>query len=265
MKYIIGSGWWCAINNNKDRDNYYGDDSIRSSDFHEIWINSILSNSNPERICIIDSNSPIKPNIDPILKNIVFISLNENGGHSTQHTGKYSGWMRSVLHSMSYAQSCDCDYYIYIEQDALLSGSGVIEFCINNMKKPYMFGKCNDFKNPLQQSFFLIKKDYIDIFLSNLYSINYTDKQISPERKFAIATSRLFKFIPKFIFISPRNKLMKRLTWRAQNILCRIIGSYQYLPIGYGRDRPINFLDKYFYFQHGNTDELINYKKKNDF
>lgn len=90
--------------------------------------------------------------------------------------------MRSVLHSMSYAQNCNCDYYVYIEQDVLLSGKGIVEHCIKNMRKPYMFGKCNTFKNPLQQSFFIIRKDYIDKFLSNIYSINYTDQKISPEK-----------------------------------------------------------------------------------
>lgn len=257
MKYIIGSGWWCSDHKENNRDKYFGDDSIRSVSFHKEWLNSINTNTFPDKICIIDSNSPIKPKLES--DKIIFITLNENGGHSTHHIGKYSGWMRSVLHSMSYAQNSNCEYYVYVEQDVLLSGIGIIEYCINNMKKPYMFGKCNTFKNPLQQSFFIIKKEYIDNFLSNIYSINYTDKQISPEKKFALATSYFFRLIPKFIFISPKNKLLKKLTWRIQNTICKIISNYQYLPIGYGRDRPINFNDKHYYFQHANKDEINEY------
>lgn len=259
MKYIIGSGWWCSNSNVNNRDILFGDNNIRSAQFHYDWINSVNTNTTPDRICIIDSNSPIKPPIDINNDKIIFISLNENGGHSTNHTGKYSGWMRSVLQSMSYAQNCNCDYYIYVEQDVLLSGKGIIEHCIKSMKKPYMFGKCNTFKNPLQQSFFIIRKDYIDIFLSNLYSIKYTDNQINPEKKFALASSRFFKIIPKYLFISPNNKFLKKLTWRVQNTLCKFIGNYQYLPIGYGRDRPIIFSDDYYYFQHATKEEINEY------
>ncbi|HEM6846616.1 hypothetical protein OKT23_17240 [Providencia rettgeri] len=260
MKYIIGSGWWCTDDKNNNRDRYYGDDTIRSAAFHREWLASITENTYSVKICIIDSNSPIKPPLLP--NNIIFISLNENGGHATQHTGKYSGWMRSVLHSMSYAQNSDCEYYVYVEQDVLLFGDGIIEFCISKMKKPYMFGKCNLFNNPLQQSFFIIKKDYIDIFLSNIYSIKYRDSQINPEKKFAISTSRLYKFIPKFIFLTPKNRFLKKLTWRFQNILCKLFGNYQYLPVGYGRDRPINFDDSYYYFQHASRDEINEYKSR---
>lgn len=262
MKYIIGSGWWCADNDTNNRDKYFGDDSIRSVGFHEEWKQSVYNASKPDTICIIDSNSPVKPKINR--DNIVFISLNENGGHATRHVGKYSGWMRSVLHSMSYAQNSNCDYYVYVEQDVLLVGEGIIEYCIGKMKKPYMFGKCNTFNNPLQQSFFIIKKDYIDIFLANIYLTHYSDSEINPEKKFALATSKFFKLIPKFIFITPKHKLMKKLTWRMQNILCRVIGSYDYLPVGFGRDRPINFKSKYYYFQHASKDEMNEYfSKKN--
>ncbi|WP_157922174.1 hypothetical protein, partial [Escherichia coli] len=252
MKYIVGSGWWC--NEKEDyREKCYGDNSIRGKEFHQKWYESLLLNTSPAEIYIVDSDSPIKPNFD---KRIKFVSLNENGGHSTNLTGKYSGWMRSVIHSMSYAQCCDCDYYIYVEQDVLLKGKGIVEYCISKMTKPFMFGLCHDHHNPLQQSFFIIKKDYIDIFLSRLYLIKYNDFDISPEKKFALATSPFFHLIPQILFVRPKSKLMLRLFWRIQNTLAKILGSYDYLPIGYGRDRPINLSDKYYYFQHGTMEEI---------
>ncbi|WP_130099845.1 hypothetical protein [Siccibacter turicensis] len=255
MKYIIGSGWWCSPEKDT-REKLYGDEFIRGQAFHNEWIHSIKAYTSPEKIYIVDSNSPIIPEVD---KNIVFVSLNENGGHSTNLKGKYSGWMRSVIHSMSYAQNCDCQYYVYVEQDVLLYGKGIIEHCINNMKKPYAFGKCNDFNNPLQQSFFIVKKDAIDKFLARIYLIDFDDSRISPEKKFALATSPLFTFIPKFIFASPKNKLLKKILWRIQNKLSAFLGSYDYLIVGYGRDRPINMGDDFFYFQHGNESELKKY------
>ncbi|PSN07813.1 hypothetical protein C7G83_11895 [Siccibacter turicensis] len=127
------------------------------------------------------------------------------------------------------------------------------------MKKPYAFGKCNDFNNPLQQSFFIVKKEAIDKFLARIYLIDFDDSRISPEKKFALATSPLFNFIPKFVFSSPKNKLLKKILWRIQNKLSAILGSYDYLAVGYGRDRPINMGDQFFYFQHGNESELKEY------
>lgn len=260
MSYIIGSGWWCSESVD-NREKLYGDNTIRSVDFHKIWYASIKRNCNPSKIYLVDSNSPVKPRVD---SEIIFVTLNENGGHSTNLTGKYSGWTRSVIHSMSYAQNCNCEYYVYIEQDVLLNGENIIEKCIEKMTKPFMFGKCHDFHNPLQQSFFIIKKDYIDIFLSNLYKIRYDDKTISPEKKFALATSPFFSIIPKFIFKKTTYKsiLLNKMIWRAQNLLAQFLGSYNYLPYGYGRDRPINMSDEFFYFQHGDQGEIDAYLNK---
>lgn len=256
MKYIIGSGWWCSLSPD-DREKAHGDNAIRGVGFHDVWMRSIKKNTDAERIYIVDSHSPVKPDADD---SVVMVSLNENGSHSTNINGKYCGWMRSVIHSMSYAQNCQCDYYVYVEQDVLLKGEGIIEHCISEMKRPYMFGRCVDHHNPLQQSFFIIRKDALDKFLARIYLINYDDAAISPEKKFAIATCPFYSFIPKFLFVSPKNKLMKKLTWRLQNILARLIGCYDFLPVGYGRDRPLNMSDDYFYFQHGTRQELNEYE-----
>lgn len=255
VKYIIGSGWWCSLDIDQ-RQNMYGAEEIRGLAFHQHWLKSVKDNTNPERIYIVDSNSPIKPVYDEIIDVTV---LNENGGHSTNIRGKYCGWMRSVIHSMSYAQNCDCDYYVYIEQDVLLKGNGIIEHCISKMRKPYMFGKCKDFHNPLQQSFFIIRKDAIDAFLARIYLITYDDYQISPEKKFALATSPFFLLIPKILFVAPKNKIIKKLTWRIQNVLARLLGNYDYLPVGYGRDRPLDMGSNFLYFQHGTKEELKEY------
>lgn len=262
MPYIIGSGWWCSESDD-NRDKLYGNDLIRGVSFHEQWYQSIKKNSTPTQIYIVDSNSPIKPNFKD---DVIFVTLNENGGHATNLNGKYCGWMRSVLHSMSYAQNCECEYFVYVEQDVLLHGKNIIENCIAQMTKPFMFGKCNDYKNPLQQSFFIIKKDHIDIFLSRIFRITYSDNIISPEKKFALATSPLFPLIPKFLFAKTqfKSKLLNRIIWRLQNIASKCLGSYNYLPYGFGRDRPIDMSNEYFYFQHGTSGELdAFFNKKN--
>ena len=68
------------------------------------------------------------------------IRLPRNPGHATVHTGHYSGWTASVLYSLEYALAADIDYLVYVEQDVLLYGQGIIEHCIARMRKPLMFG-----------------------------------------------------------------------------------------------------------------------------
>ena len=57
----------------------------------------------------------------------------------------------------------------------------------------------------------------------------------------------------------PKNKIIKKITWRAQNIAAKIFGNYDYLPVGYGRDRPLDMNADYLYFQHGTKEELMKY------
>ena len=52
-------------------------------------------------------------------------------------------------------------------------------------------------------------------------------------------TAKLFKIINKFSFVR----------------------DYDYLSFGYGRERPIDFTDEVFYFQHGSKEELEKYLK----
>ncbi|MDX7806852.1 hypothetical protein ACW5XE_18730 [Aeromonas caviae] len=260
-KYIIGSGWWCNDNNvqlEQTERVLYGDESIRGESFHKYWYESINRCCSPDKIVIVDSCSPVKPPLsdDP---RIVFISLNENAGHAVQHTGKFGGWLRSVILSLQYATLSDCDYYVYVEQDVLLQGQGIIEYCIDNMSSPFMFGECKTFKNPLQQSFFIIRRDGFDSFLAKLLSMNYKDSMIMPERKFALATSP-YNYLA-FLFIKMKNKFLLKATYRLQSNILKWSRKYNYLPVGYGRDRPIKFNDKYFYFQHATKDELQEYFK----
>ena len=88
-----------------------------------------------------------------------FLSLPLNAGHSTDHKGKYSGWMRSILLGLEYAYLSDTEYFVYVEQDALLYGDNIVEKCIDKMTKPYMFGSGLGTKQPLQQSFFIIRSN----------------------------------------------------------------------------------------------------------
>lgn len=265
MKYIIASGWWCneeqrSPNEDSSSRVLYGDDEIRGSEFHRLWYQSVVNNSSPDKIIITDSHSPTKPELDASANEIEFISINENPGHSTDHKGKYSGWMRSVLMGVSYAINCDCDYLVYVEQDVLLKGKGIVEHEIAQMKKGMLFGKDKGLVQPLQQSFFILHRSQFEVFLKRIYGIRAKDVKISPERKFAIASSWLLSVMPEFLFWQPSlNSIVGKILHRVQTAILKIFGNYDTVKSGYGRTRPIRFDDEYYYFQHGSKSELEQY------
>lgn len=247
MKYIIGSGWWCDGNENKNQKRVlYGDNLIRGDDFNKLWYHCISQYSCPEKIIIVDSCSPVLP-ATCFGSEVEFISLPINAGHATLHTGKYCGWSRSVLLALQYAIMSDVDYFVYVEQDALLSRKGIIEYCIKKMNSNYMFGSGIGTSHSLQQSFFIIKKDGMENFLIRLQAISKTDNEISPESKFAIAASFFWSIFPSFFW-----SLIPGFTSR----VLKLHRSFNVLPFGYGRSRPIDFDADFFYFQHGNKDEI---------
>ena len=248
--YIVGTGWWCTTQDlrsaQKER-KFLGSDSIRGRDFHEIWYQSLCDNTSPKKILIVDSNSPVKPDLNTDDNRIEFISLPFNAGHSTKHTGKWSGWMRSVILGLQYAQVADAEYYVYVEQDVLLKGKGIIEHCIKEMRTPYMFGSGIGTPQILQQSFFIIHHSGINDFVSRLVSMQNTDSDLCPEDKFAIATSWALTHL---------STVLVRLDIRRRRQIIRRFANYDLLPVGFGRTRPIDFKNKFLYFQHGTAEEL---------
>ncbi|HBC3556803.1 TPA: hypothetical protein KD093_001034 [Vibrio parahaemolyticus] len=249
-KYIICSGWWCSEEN---RDFVFGDDVIRGKDFHNLWYASISKFTNPNKIFICDSNSPVKPEYD---KSIEFLSLNINAGHATNihPSAKYCGWTSSVLMGLSFCELNDCDYFVYVEQDVLLFGSDIIENSIRFMeeqKLDYLFGNPKGSAQPIEVSFFIVKKARISKLKGRYQNINFGDDVISPEMKLALSTSCLYYF-PKSLI---RNKYVRIL-------LTKILRKRKFHPFGYGRSKPINFEDANFYFQHGTTEEIELFKAK---
>lgn len=256
MKYVIGSGWWCAPSEKDGRETLIGDDLIRGSDFHKLWYKSICEYTNPEKILIVDSSSPIKPEINMDDDRLEFISLNFNAGHNTNHIGKYCGCVRAMEVGLMYTLMCEADYYVYVEQDALLYGEGIIEYCISTMKRPVMFGSGGGTPCRTQQSFFIMHKDAIWKFLKRLNSIPYTDKQINPEEKFHIACSLVPSVVQSWVYkYSLHNSFLKFLDWQ----LFKFARGWQELPVDYGRVRPMNMNKPYFYFQHGGRKEIDSY------
>jgi hypothetical protein len=253
--YVITSGWWCGKVEGEIR-KIQGSDAIRQVTFFIEWKNAVKRCCKPKKIMVLDSASPTRPNSDE-LSDVEFISIDKNPGHSTDHTGQYSGYMRSIMMGIAYAEACDADYWVYVEQDALLKGEGIIEYCISKMTTPYMFGSGHGTPQMLQQSLCIIRKDGYAPFLKRLRNIELKDKELAPEIKFILASSRILSVLPASLFqhLNDQNfvgRCLQRIVrWSSKKGL-----SYDHLPIGYGRTRPINFDEQYYYFQHGTEEEL---------
>ncbi|QJR81981.1 hypothetical protein CA267_015080 [Alteromonas pelagimontana] len=259
-KYVITSGWWCGEVEQEQRVRY-GSEEIRSVAFFKKWKKSIFDNTSPIQIMVVDSHSPTKPTRDE-LEGIEFLSITENPGHSTNHTGKYCGYMRSIIMGVTYASLCDVDYWVYVEQDALLQGEGIIEECISQMTKPFMFGSAKGVPQLIQQSFIIIRKDGFEPFLRHLNELDYPDSELPPETKFVLAASPLLRMLPVSLFKGSKNpSAFRKMLRRLVRFLVARFKGYDELPVGYGRARPIKFEDKYLYFQHATEEELAKYEK----
>jgi hypothetical protein len=231
-KYIIGTGWWCDGTGTHTHSKHQPqvDKETRQVDFFNLWYKSVSKFTNPEKIIVIDSNSPIKPDLSD-KENVTLFSLSKNYGAAVDGSSKgiLSGWDRSILTSASIAFLDDAEYFVYVEQDCVLWGENIIEDIINGMgDKMIVLGNGKGTPQPLQQSLIVIKREFIPVFLFTEMNSTTEELKISPE----------MRYFEKF-----KNHI-------------------KFLDIDYGRKRPINFEDKQFYAQHLNTNELNQFKNK---
>ncbi len=246
--YVIGTGWWCgSADGSGDRPLAKGDEIIRGVEFHRLWYAAIDGFTRPGKIFMVDSASPVRPPLNPEDPRIEYVRLDHNAGHSSVHTGRYAGWTRSVLLGIQYANLCQADYFVYVEQDALVFGEGIVEAAITAMRRPFMFGHPGNTPQPLQQSFFVIRRDGFEPFLRRYAAVRSADSRVAPEKKFALASSPLLGMLPEFLFYTRSP---------TASPLSRLLGRYDLLPFGYGRNRPLQFAEPHFYFQHGSGDEI---------
>lgn len=257
---MIGTGWWCSNDGehltNPER-KLLGDEQIRGAKFFDLWLQSVIRYTNPASVVVIDSRSPIKP--DPkLMANVHWVELPFNARHSTNHVGQWSGWMRSVLMAGQYALNSDAEYFVYIEQDCLVEGFDIIEYCIMKMKTDFLFGSGVGTPQPIQQSFFIVRRRGLSRFIHNLTSLHSTDRKLSPEWKFVYSTWRPF--------VLASNLGLLRFNWiRRLVLLLATKLFYDHLPVGSGRARPLPLNSKFLYFQHGTSEELSAYIERNGF
>ena len=257
---LLTSGWFAT---NEARSYVTaGDELIRGVGFRPLWWKSVDTFIKPQHVFIVDSASPVKPD-DAAYTSTPFqyTRLLINPGHSQNGKSHYCGAMAAMILGLEFALHNDVDMFLYVEQDALVFGDAIVEKTKSALRRRNLvFGSSGALD--IQQSFFAANKKGIRHFLSALHAINYSDKQIAPEHKFMFAGSR---FLP-----TPLLKLaefteipkMRVAGLRLFSLACELSRNYAYLPFGYGRERPINFGDDVFYFQHGSAGELAEYRKR---
>jgi hypothetical protein len=247
MKYFVGSGWWCSEESYTGNWVQHGDAVIRSQEFHQLWYQAVSKYTNPVKILIVDSASPIRPELNRDDRRLEFISLDQNYGHASDCRHKYCGVMRCWLLGISYAWVCDAEYYVYIEQDTLVYGEGIIERAISMMSKPYIFGDGNGTPQPVQVSLFIVHRSAFNEFLTTMDKISGSDAALCPEMKIAILGK------PALAPIVRKSQIMRRLL----RSIARM--KFDFLPFGPGRTRPIDWNSPFLYFQFGTQEEIRKY------
>jgi len=176
---------------------------------------------------VVDSCSPIKPKIG---QDIELVSLKRNFLHAENCDTALTGWTRAFLTGAFYALMNDADHSVFIEQDCVVVGGGIVEQAIAEMeeqKKKISYGKLGKMGSYIEQSFVIIRNDYILEFIQKYLSIAQSDN--------------VFRGIPPELKFKKINE--------ADQLWCP-------LPFGYGRDRPIHFHDAVFYAQQMSSEEL---------
>ena len=260
---LVTSGWYST----HEPRSYItaGDDLIRGVGFRPLWWRSLDTFVKPEHVFIVDSASPVKPGDAAHTSTPVqHAELLINPGHSQNGKTHYCGAMGAIIMGLEFALHSNVDMMLYIEQDALVYGDAIVEKTKSALRrKDLVFGASG--AHDIQQSFFAANKRGIRRFLSALHAIDYSDKRVAPEHKFMFAASRgLPSAVVKLAEYTDIAKL-RGAGVRLFDMVCGLSRNYAFLPFGYGRERPIDFNDEVFYFQHGSAEELIEYKKRTGF
>jgi hypothetical protein len=266
-KILIISGWYATDTPRNYKT--YGSETIRGNELRQLWLSCVEEFLSAEYILYTDSNSPIQMDSTGSTHAIQkTLALDLNPGHPQSTELHYCGWCASAIMGLEYALFCDYDYVIYVEQDCLVYGEELLRILLESVEKTGIsFGSGKGTPQYMQQSLFILKKDYIRQFLGRLHNINAKDSEISPEDKFHLATCALLPRLGLTMIIKIEN-LFKSRKLRLISAACRRIKFllfaftrvYSFLPINYGRSRPLNFNDKAFYFQHASSAEIDAFK-----
>jgi hypothetical protein len=240
--YIIHSGWWCDASGKHIGTQYnQSDDRIRTPKFFNVWYECVRTFANPEKIIVVDSASPLKPDISD--KDVEIVSLKKNFKHGMICEGQYGGWTRAFALGAYYSYLNDADYSVFIEQDCLIVGEGIIERAIENMGEKGRISYGAESPVRIEQSFVVIRRDFLLEFLNRFLGFKQRDCELFTEVKF----QRIQKMDHALSYLGLRQD------------------SFVPLPFGFGRLRPIDFSVNHFYAQQWEPSELRELLRRTSF
>jgi hypothetical protein len=230
--YIVHSGWWCDESRQHIGTKYNtSDDRIRTPEFFDVWYECVRTFSRPEKIIVVNSASPVRPSLEG--KQVEFVSLAKNFKHGMICEGQYGGWTRAFALGAYYAYLNDADFAVFLEQDCLIVGEGILERAIASMgSRDISYGASSPVR--IEQSFVILRREYILRFLQEFLGFPQRDNELFTEVKF--------------------QRIQKRDHALSYAGLAK--DRFVPLPFGYGRNRPIQFGDPHFYAQQWETGEL---------
>lgn len=255
---LLISGWFAAA---KPRDYLtFGDDEIRSEGFRPLWWKSVDTFVKPDHVLVVDSAAPVKVDDKAFTQTDVrAVELLVNPGHSQNTPHHYCGFMAGFIMGLEYALYSGVDYCLYLEQDALTYGDDLVQRIEQRLlKTPILFGgQRGDF---VEQSMMVLDRRAIRGFLKQMHAISRSDKLLAPELKCMIAASSLGRWPVGRLMSYEQHRLVRRLFEKMGVAFARGSKQYGHVPFGYGRERPIDFKQACFYFQHGTAEELRQYR-----
>lgn len=215
MSYIIGTGWWCDGSTKKSP--LHGEERVvdRMQVFN-VWLASIKKYTNPDSIVVVDSASPAKPRFSKSGMMVIPMTGNLYGPDFGLKNGVAT---RQVFLGAFYALFNKADYYVWVEQDCLLCGEGIIERAIREMRDAdYSAGLWNH-PYKIETCFMIFRCSSV----GKIFSKYFSEKSNAPELRYWEMTKCL-NFAP--------------------------------ISFGYGRNRPICWEDEHFFAQQISQAEM---------
>lgn len=177
--YIVCSGWWGEINSSIPW--HLG--IHRLPIYFDFFYEQITSLASPRKIFVVDSCTPSAFVPSLAGKEVEWVRLDRN--YERDDYTKYNGWTRAFILGMTYAKMCEAHYAVWVEQDTLLWGKGIIDYAIEHMKDNrgvVSYNPCN-YENG-EQCLVVIDTQFVFDFIRAYCAIPSSDAQTMGEAKF---------------------------------------------------------------------------------
>jgi hypothetical protein len=227
ITYGIYSGWYCDHAPRPYKT--FGDEFMRSLDCFRLWKHCVDAYTNPARIFITDSASPVRIPPNWLDERFEYVRLVKNFGHAAVAETPLSGWARAMLLGLTYCFANGFDYAVCVEQGTLLKGDGIIERLIaQHPKADLIIPSGKGTPQPVQTGIFIVRSSAVPEVAAQYCSIRANDREFSPERKLADVARRLEASV---------------------------------VDLGFGRTRPIDFDRDHFFVKHLSSEELAQFRE----